>query len=190
MSKMSNLKKGVVGVCAATMLTGMCAVPAFAEVGVTNPESATSIESGTTSDTDVSIEAAATQISATVPTSVMASVDSTGEMTFPDSTEFQIKATNSSWPVKVSKLEVKAGTGYSLKAENSLAASKDIYLAIGGTSLDSSANIDTAIGSLAQTSANGDPISIAMTGKMYKPAISDINSAVPAAKLTWTLSVF
>ena len=32
MSKMTNLKKGVVGVCAATMLAGMCAVPAFANV--------------------------------------------------------------------------------------------------------------------------------------------------------------
>lgn len=29
--KISNLKKGVVGVCAATMLAGMCAVPAFAD---------------------------------------------------------------------------------------------------------------------------------------------------------------
>ena len=62
MSKMTNLKKGVVGVCAATMLTGLCAVPAFAAA---DNESAA---------TPVTLNTEAINISVTIPTAPVAAV--------------------------------------------------------------------------------------------------------------------
>lgn len=66
MSKLTNLKKGVVGVCAATMLTGLCAVPAFADGGAVD----VSGDSSQTSSTPVTIDAKDLQVSVTLPTAV------------------------------------------------------------------------------------------------------------------------
>ena len=101
MSKMTNLKRGVVGVCAATMLAGMCAVPAFAVVPDVTPGSNETVASGSAAaaKTEISAKTDAAQISATVPTAVVASVDAAGALTFPDSTAFVITVGNDSWPV-------------------------------------------------------------------------------------------
>lgn len=188
-SRFNYIKKGIVGVCAATMLTGLCAGAAFAAPGVEAGTPGT-IASGGTSTTAVKAEAADAQISVTVPTSVTASVDSTGVMTFPDSTKFQITATNASWPVKVTALDVAVADGYTLKdSEASLAAAKDIIISIDGTALKAADN-GVAIGGLAQTTANGNPIAVAMTGKMHSPSYADISTGVGVATLTWTLSAF
>ena len=82
MSKMTNLKKGVVGVCAATMLAGMCAVPAFAVVPDVTPGSNETVASGSAAaaKTEISAKTDAAQISATVPTAVVASVDAADKL--------------------------------------------------------------------------------------------------------------
>ena len=81
MSKMTNLKKGVVGVCAATMLAGMCAVPAFANVasGETSTEGGGLGTEGT-AQSQVSLSKAdvTAQISATVPTTLPVAVSDAG----------------------------------------------------------------------------------------------------------------
>ncbi|MRX83032.1 hypothetical protein [Eggerthella guodeyinii] len=72
MSKMTNLKKGVVGVCAATMLAGMCAVPAFAAVTEGNTAAKKGIGSSeVTVKSDI-------QVSATLPTTIPLVLNSSG----------------------------------------------------------------------------------------------------------------
>lgn len=72
MSKMSNLKKGVVGVCAATMLTGLCAVPAFAAATEGNTAAVNGAgKSAVTVKSDV-------QVSATLPTTIPLVLSSDG----------------------------------------------------------------------------------------------------------------
>ena len=70
MSKLTNLKKGIVGVCAATMLTGLCAAPAFAVTDKTIQGSNNTAATGTSS-VDVT---ATINISATVPTTLPISI--------------------------------------------------------------------------------------------------------------------
>lgn len=188
MSKMTNLKKGVVGVCAATMLAGMCAVPAFAaDPPAIDAGTSKDIASGGTVETAVKAQAKTAQISATVPTTVTASVDSAGVLTFPDNKTFVIAATNDSWPIKVSNLDVAVAGDYNLV--DTPAAAKDISLSIGDTALKVTGN-DTAIESLKQASKGSDPIGITMSGILYQPSYADVTSGVPVATLTWTLSAY
>ena len=70
MSKLTNLKKGIVGVCAATMLTGLCAAPAFAVTDKTIQGPNNTAATGTSS-VDVT---ATINISATVPTTLPISI--------------------------------------------------------------------------------------------------------------------
>lgn len=72
MMKISNLKKGVVGVCAATMLAGMCAAPAFAGTTSGNTE-----VTGGTGASEVTVKSNV-QVSATVPTTIPLVLDSSG----------------------------------------------------------------------------------------------------------------
>lgn len=72
MSKMTNLKKGVVGVCAATMLTGLCAVPAFAAATADNTPA---VDGSGSSQVTVKSNI---QVSATLPTTIPLALDSSG----------------------------------------------------------------------------------------------------------------
>lgn len=188
-SRFNYIKHGLVGVCAATMLTGLCAGAAFAVEPPTIdvPSTASTIQSGGTATTAVKAQAETAQISATVPTTVTASVDSTGTLTFPDNTKFVITATNDSWPVKVSGLSVAVADGYTLA--DTPAASKEIGLSIGSTPLKAADNT-SAISELKQTAAGSDPIKISMSGSLYQPSYADVTSSLSIATLTWTLSAY
>ncbi|MCB6312358.1 hypothetical protein [Gordonibacter pamelaeae] len=87
-SRFNYIKRGLVGVCAATMLTGLCAGTAFAD------QSATKI---------YTLDTSAAQISVTVPTgNAGASLNAAGALTLPD-----LVLTNESLaPVYISKVEV------------------------------------------------------------------------------------
>lgn len=187
--KFTNLKRGIAGVCAATLLTGMCVVPAFAAGSVEKPEAATNITSGAVdaASTVIKAQAEAAQISATVPTTVVASVDAAGVLTFPESTDFAITATNASWPVKVSDLKVTVETGYTLTATP--AKSKDLSLSLDGVALTADSN-STAIANLKQTDAGSTPIGINMSGTLFKPSYSDVTNGLSLATLKWTLSAY
>lgn len=81
MSKLTNLKKGVVGVCAAAMLTGLCAVPAFAaEATNETPTQGGGLGTDGVAQSQVSLSAAdvTAQISATVPTTLPVAVSDSG----------------------------------------------------------------------------------------------------------------
>lgn len=70
--RFSIIKRGLVGVCAATMLTGLCATPAFA--ALTEGNTATTGGVGTS---EVTVKSDI-QISATVPTTIPLTLDSSG----------------------------------------------------------------------------------------------------------------
>lgn len=189
--RISNLKKGVVGVCAATMLAGMCAVPAFADdVRDVTAGSSETVASGSAAaaTTEVKAKTETAQITATVPTAVVASVDASGELTFPESTAFKISAGNASWPVKVSALSVAVENSAALQTTDAgVDGAGKLYLAIDGKALKDTGN-DTAIGGLAQTTAGVADIGITMTGKMYNPTYTEATTGLKLATLTWTLA--
>lgn len=95
MSKMTNLKKGVVGVCAATMLAGMCAVPAFAAAGDVD------VDGNGTTTVKATVD---TQLSVTVPTELTASVESDGTLTYANNAALLNKSQLA--PVHVSAVSV------------------------------------------------------------------------------------
>lgn len=189
--RISNLKKGVVGVCAATMLAGMCAVPAFAaDVRDVTAGSSETVASGSAAaaTTEVKAKTETAQITATVPTAVVASVDASGELTFPENTAFKISAGNASWPVKVSALSVAVENSAALQTTDAgVDGVGKLYLAIDGKALKDTGN-DTAIGGLAQTTAGVADIGITMTGKMYNPTYTEATTGLKLATLTWTLA--
>lgn len=78
------VKRGLVGVCAATMLAGMCAVPAFATDGDTK------VDSTGTMSTSVAVDTSAIgQINVTVPTAPLSgSADANGKLTFANNYKF------------------------------------------------------------------------------------------------------
>lgn len=92
MSKMSNLKKGVVGVCAATMLAGMCAVPAFADATSTEPSQWDAVNADNQGKTEVNANVDA-QVQATVPTSFTAAVSADGTFVLPNNIELRNTST-------------------------------------------------------------------------------------------------
>lgn len=99
MSKMTNLKKGVVGVCAATMLAGMCAVPAFAADGDATIKGDTATEASSA----VSIDASEIQISVNVPTSTALGISS-GEVVSPKN--FTITNSDATFGMKITGVKV------------------------------------------------------------------------------------
>lgn len=188
MSKMSNLKKGVVGVCAATMLTGLCAVPAFA--------------ADQTVDTTIKLDTSAVeQITVTVPTgTVTGVVDNAGTMTFADNYDF----TNGSLlGIKITNVEVQKDAGAT--AINLVDASTFS----GDSAGDNAVNITAKIGDMeaidisgatftatggaaienAPTISTAAPTNVALAGKMKNFTSAGVSADLVLAKLVWTVSV-
>lgn len=195
MSKMSNLKKGVVGVCAATMLTGLCAVPAFAA----DNEAATTLMLDTSQ---------IGQISLTVPTgSVKGAVQVDGvtkalSITFADGNAYSITNT-STLPVKLtnakvtpdasSKINLIASSDFAsdTATKNALAmeATYDTESATNkvdfSAAKDSGANIADA-----KSIPTGDSISITLTGQIKNPDSSVVQAdAFKAFDVVWTVGL-
>lgn len=118
MSKMTNLKKGVVGVCAATMLTGLCAVPAFAGVtaGNTTAEDGAG-KSSVTVKSDV-------QVSATLPTTIPLVLNSDG-FTAPT---FTFDNTTIGYGIQLKNVQITdqvANSGLTIKEDDTAIAEKN-----------------------------------------------------------------
>lgn len=104
-SRFNYIKRGLVGVCAATMLTGLCAGAAFGDVNVTGGLDVTG-----TSDTSVVVDKAnltGAQISATVPSSAPVSFSvAGGALTGPNTVDFAIKDSGSTAGLKITGIAV------------------------------------------------------------------------------------
>lgn len=184
-SRFNYIKRGLVGVCAATMLTGLCAAPAFAasEVSESRP-----VDTGTgVASTEVTALTEVGNISATVPTKVVLSVAPSGELTFPTN-DFKIHINEGNWPMKVSKLVVAPESAFTLATTDEFTeANSNLYLTLNGTALaaDSSENTD-AVAALAQNESKVEDLSLAMTGKTKGLAYSTTSAKL--VTLTWTIA--
>lgn len=181
MKKIDVLKRSVVGVCAATLLTGLCVAPAFA-VGVK--------AGGTDTAVPVTVDATNLQVSATVPTVIPLSFNaSTGAVVTP--TDTKIDATGGIAAVKVTNLVATAPTaGLTFAADKSPLTSNQMFLSVGG-------NVVTATKAAVVTPIKVDntPIAIdagfgTLSGATLK-AIAGGTTASPAAlfNLTMTLAL-
>lgn len=197
MSKFTGLKKGIVGVCAATLLTGIVAAPAFAE-DFTDPSFVSTDKvytDGATESMVVTAQAlSSAQIHATVPTTVKAAVSASGDLTFP-TTNFKVELGDKSadsWRVKVTSIETTAGTDLSLVGTtDAVNAEKTLFLSLNNTALsDTPITSGALIDSFAQA-ASGTPtdVNLSMSGKMYNPSYSQVKDGVNIATLKWTIAL-
>ena len=176
MSKLTNLKKGVVGVCAATMLTGLCAVPAFAENAASAANGGTL--SGGKGTTQVSIQSQNDQISATVPSPTDAKITNTGTLV----------------SVKVSSVQVTT-TGGSLVAEAAISSAAEdaavLKVSKGGSSFVDAGSIDLSTATTDPLSLTdwtiepGADLAVHFGGKVNK--LSSLN-AISLADVVWTIA--
>ena len=191
MSKMTNLKKGVVGVCAATMLTGLCAVPAFAEnaVSATNGGALSNDGKGTT---QVSIQSQNDQISATVPSEIKLVVSSDNSFVAP--TTAKIINTGTLVSVKVSSVQVTT-TGGSLVTEAAISTAAEdaavLKVSKGGSSFVDAGSIDLSTATTDPLSLTdwtiepGADLAVHFGGKVNK--LSSLN-AISLANVVWTIA--
>ncbi|WP_148044602.1 hypothetical protein [Eggerthella sinensis] len=177
--RISNLKKGVVGVCAATMLAGMCAVPAFAED--------TTFNDGTMTSTVTANTTALGQINVTVPTPDLSGVAATdGTLVFGD-----YKFTNhSTLGIKVAKMTVTKDASANLVKADAVTGDNAINVkaTIGTTVADlvDYMGADQAVAD-APTIAKDAVSTITFTGSIANATKDGINASLPVASIVWTL---
>ena len=188
MSKMTNLKKGVVGVCAATMLAGMCAVPAFAAGSV---DATDDVDAGTgVASTIVKAKSEVANITATVPTAMTVSIDPDGTLTFPDATHFVIGIKAGAWPLKVSDVALTAASPYELATTDAFPEEgSNLYLTMNNGTTDVALTADTntsAVSNLAQTAGGAENLGVTMNGKVKGASYNTTASEIVTMK--WTIA--
>lgn len=105
-SRFNYIKRGLVGVCAATMLTGLCAGAAFGAVAPEGPTGTSPVDADNSATTTVNAEVDA-QLSVTVPASFKAAVGSDGVLQFPNNVT--LSNTSALSAVHVSDISATAG---------------------------------------------------------------------------------
>lgn len=186
--KISNLKKGVVGVCAATMLTGLCAVPAFAE----NTQSATNggaVTSGK-GTTEVSIQSQSDQISATVPSAIKLVVGNDKQFIVP--TDAEIANTGALIPVSVKSVKATVGTGTLAANLDSATDANTAVLKISkGAAFDTDNSIDlsTATGENGATLTGWTIDPSGKIGVQFEGEVNKLSSfdSISLVSLVWTI---
>lgn len=178
--KISNLKKGVVGVCAATMLAGMCAVPAFA--------ADETFDDGTMTSTVTADTTALGQINVTVPTTALSGVATTdGTLTFGSYTF----TNHSTLGIKVAKMTVTKDANANLAKAEAMTGDNAINVkATIGTTVADLADYTAADGVAvadAPTIAKDAESTITFTGSIANATKAGINASLPVASIVWTL---
>lgn len=107
------VKRGLVGVCAATMLAGMCAVPAFAGSSSIEPSQWDAVDASNQGKTIVNADVDA-QVQVTVPTSFTAAVNPDGSFLLPNNVA--LKNTSTLSKAHVSAIAVTEDAGSKLIA--------------------------------------------------------------------------
>ena len=194
--KISNLKKGVVGVCAATMLTGLCAAPAFAADGVVSPSDKTE-GAATSSVTVLGTDVSGVQLSATVPTSIPLAVDVTNGTVSSSNTELKVINTGSTFGLNVKSVKVTDG-GKAFIANEATPAAGKLNIKVSTTADDASASIVTTAG----TDLSGWTVAKAANSEkqfyvsgVVTPNIAMIDAlqgydvATAIATMTWTVAL-
>lgn len=189
MSKMTNLKKGVVGVCAATMLTGLCAGSAFGAVNAGAPGSFDAAGEG---QTKVQATIDGTQVTATVPTTLPVVVVADGKF----ETALDAKVSNiSNYNLHVKSIAVQPASGINLKASDYTLASGDtniVKLSIKSATAGAS-DVDLGADAIAITSSQWNVAAKSDLGFTYSGSMQNVSeiSTLPIDLLTvkWTIAV-
>lgn len=179
-SRFNYIKRGLVGVCAATMLTGLCAGTAFgADTEFTN---------GTMSSTVTADTTAIGQINVTVPTTDLSGVsDRNGALTFGNYTF----TNNSTLGVKVAKMAVTKDASANLVKADAMSGDNAINVkaTIGTAEVDLADFMvaDGAAITTAPTIAKGTAGTITFSGSVANATKAGVNAALPVANIVWTL---
>ncbi|HJF64435.1 MAG TPA: hypothetical protein K8W22_13360 [Gordonibacter urolithinfaciens] len=187
-SRFNYIKRGLVGVCAATMLTGLCAGSAFGtgSVDTTGSVDGTSGEANTI----VKAKSETANISATVPTAMTVSIAPDGTLTFPDNTSFVIGINAGGWPLKVSDVALTPAGSYHLATTDAFAEQdSNLYLAMNNGTADVPLKADTntsAVSNLAQTASGAEDLGVTMKGKVKNPSYQTTASEIVTMK--WTIA--
>ena len=186
MSKISNLKKGVVGVCAATMLTGMCAVPAFAADGpLTATDGAYSADTNTTTVSAT----VSSQVSATIPTIVPAYIGTSGAIQFPDNMSI---ATDSVTAMKITGVQAKALGDVKLAANLDSAGNTPntvaMKLTVGNEAAIDLSNATAASSPLTTSLTASAPAAVVLEGSIANVTGATTSQALSLVELTWTIT--
>lgn len=198
-SRFNYIKRGLVGVCAATMLTGLCAGTAFAAGDFTGetaePGTSTQYSDGGTATTEVGVQAlTGAQVYATVPTSVTAAVAADGTLTFPN-TNFKVvlgQASDDSWRAKVTSLNVAVSGANKLATdEASLSSTNNLFITLNSTTLKDGVITDASLldAFVQATGGTAQDVTLSMAGKMFNPTYQQVKDGIAAATLTWTISL-
>lgn len=183
------VKRGLVGVCAATMLAGMCAVPAFAAGEESLPGEATQTTTGDTMSTTVTANTTALgQINVTVPTAPLSGVaDVDGTLTFGSYTF----TNNSTLGIKVTKMAVAKNSGANLVKADAMTTDNAINVkAKIGSAENDLADFVSADGvavAKAPTIAKDGTGTIIFTGSIANATKAGIGENLPVASVVWTL---
>ncbi|WP_455779444.1 hypothetical protein [Gordonibacter pamelaeae] len=179
-SRFNYIKRGLVGVCAATMLTGLCAGSAFADN--------TEFTDGTMNSTVTANTTAIGQINVTVPTTDLSGVsDRDGALTFGNYTF----TNNSTLGVKVAKMVVTKDAAANLVKADAITGDNAINVkaTIGTTEVDL-ADFMVADGdaiTAAPTIAKGAAGTITFSGSITNATKAGVSAALPVASIVWTL---
>lgn len=197
MSKMSNLKKGVVGVCAATMLAGLCAAPAFGADGTVAPTDKTE-GTATSSVTVLGTDVSGVQLSATVPASVPLLVNVTDGTVASSANELKVINTGSTFGLKVKDVKIADAGDAAFVSDAATPAKGTFNVKVSKTPSDPDATLVTkassALTGWTVAKAANSSLQFYVSGAVT-PNIAMINAlqgydtASAVATLTWTVGL-
>lgn len=183
--RISNLKKGVVGVCAATMLAGMCAVPAFAAVTPTEPGTWDSVDASNTGKTIVNAEVDA-QVQVTVPTSFTAAVDADGAFQLPNNVA--LKNTSTLAKAHVTAVAVTEGDGKLIASDATATDPNSVKMTVNALDLSKASAFATGSSwEIEKASSSSAPSTLPLTfsGSIVNPSST---GAIHLFDITWTVA--
>ncbi|GAA6488515.1 hypothetical protein [Gordonibacter urolithinfaciens] len=179
-SRFNYIKRGLVGVCAATMLTGLCAGAAF---GVEGDDTTT-----------VTVTTPAAQVAVTVPTSMTATLGNDGQMSLQgEGAEFTY--TDSVYSLQVKSLKVAPETGFTIGDSADTLAKNAFYgtikFGVSGTPVNLSTYAkDTAVDLATPVAIPTDAKALAISfGSLQVKSLGGAHagSNIVPFKLIWTV---
>ena len=183
-SRFNYIKRGLVGVCAATMLTGLCAGTAFATDAELN---ATTGAYGDGSNTTKVSATVSSQVSASIPTVVPAYIKTNGEIQFPNSV---VISTDSITAMKITGVKATALGNVTLAADTTgnVANTVAMKLTVGSESEFGLESAVDAAKDLTTPLVKGSDVAIGLNGSISNVTGASTVTALDLVNLTWTIT--
>lgn len=184
-SRFNYIKRGLVGVCAATMLTGLCAGTAF---GVEDaPLKTTDGAYGDSSNTTTVSATVSSQVSATIPTAVPAYIKTDGTLQFPDS---MLIKTDSITAMKITGVKATALGNVKLAADTTgnTANTVAMKLTVGSEAQFGLEGAVSAEKALTTSLVKGSDVAIALEGSISNVTGATTADALQLVSLAWTIT--